>query len=267
MDLHTWLDVANGKFVTGLLIFVRFSAVLFAAPMLGGRVVPTRIRLGLGALFGVLLTPLVPMSRIDSLPWLVVGVGKEVIVGLLIGWTAMILFASVQIAGEWLDLPAGFQASQILNPSFDVQNSLMGSFLYQLAGVIFLATGGLSVMLRAAVSSLQLSPPGALQLFPGGAGSGSEMGGSSELASLMAQLFWIALQLAAPIAAALFLAEIAMGLIHRAMPQVNLMMLTMPLKSLLALSALAISVPVLAATIGHGFGRLGSELLRMLGLL
>src|SRR5438132_14348373 len=71
---------------------------------------------------------------------------------------------------------------------------------------------------------------------------------------------WIAMQLAAPVAASLFLAESAIGLINRAMPQVNIMMLTLPVKAILAVAALALSVPFLAHAMGVTFDRMGGAL-------
>src|SRR5262249_22307505 len=102
-----------------------------------------------------------------------------------------------------------------------------------------------------AASSLTVCPPGVLKLH---------LGASADWVGLMGQVIWIAVQLAAPVAAALFLAEIGIGLIHRAMPQVNAMILTLPAKAALTLVALALSAPVLIMGIGNAFERLGEAL-------
>jgi flagellar biosynthesis protein FliR len=78
--------------------------------------------------------------------------------------------------------------------------------------------------------------------------------------TLLGQVIWIAIQLAAPVAASLFLAEIAIGLMNRAMPQVNVMMLTLPVKACLAIGVLALSVPFLAHAMGVTFDRMGETL-------
>src|SRR5260370_23687245 len=98
------------------------------------------------------------------------GMVKEVLIGLVVGWTASMFFSCAQIAGEWLDLQAGFQASQLTNPSFNTQNAVLGNFSYMLAGLVFLGTGGYAIMLRAAVRSFPGSPPRALRPNPGKAG-------------------------------------------------------------------------------------------------
>src|SRR5438270_207807 len=147
MDLGGWLDVASGRFVTGLLIFARFGGLLFAAPLVGGKNVPNPVRIGLSGALALILTPLAAPNPGMSMPVLVVGLFKEVALGLALGWTASLLFASVQMAGEWLDLQAGFQTAQVLNPAFDTQNALLGNFKYLLAGLVFLGSGGYAIML------------------------------------------------------------------------------------------------------------------------
>src|SRR5437899_1129580 len=113
-------------------------AAQVAAPLLGGKSVPNPIRVGLSATLAMILTPLATAGPSGSLPVLILGLGKEVVLGLVLGWTASLLFASVQMAGEWLDLHAGFQAAQVLNPAIDLQNALIGNFKYLLAALVFL---------------------------------------------------------------------------------------------------------------------------------
>jgi len=251
MNLNTWLGIATGRFATGLFIFARLGALLSAAPLVSSKSVPNSVRLGLGALMALMLTPLAALSPVIGLPSLVAGLSKELVVGLVLGWTASLFFSCAQMAGEWLDLQSGFQASQLVNPAFDTHNAVLGTFNYLVAGLVFLGTGGYAIMLRAAVRSFAVSPPGALRL---------SLGASGDWTALLAQVIWIALQLAAPVAGALFLAEIAIGFITRAMPRMNVMMLTLPAKSGLAIGALALSVPVVAHALGMAFAEMGMGL-------
>ena len=138
-----------------------------------------------------------------------------------------------------------------MNPVFDTHNAPLGSFNNLVAGLVFLGTGAYAIVIRAAARSLSLSPPGVLRLG---------MGNATDWTTLLAQAIWIAIQIAAPVAASLFLAEIAIGLINRAMPQVNVMMLTLPVKATLAIAALALSVPFLAHAMGVTFDRMGMTL-------
>jgi type III secretory pathway component EscT len=158
------------------------------------------------------------------------------------------------MAGEWLDLQAGFQASQLLNPALQTHTGPLGTFANLLAGIVFLWSGAHAIVIRAAARSLTVSPPGALRLHVGEVG---------DWMGLLAQVMWIAVQLAAPVAAALFLAEIAVGLINRALPQVNVMMLTLPVKSALAMGVLAVSIQVMAGALERLFGHMGVQLINV----
>ena len=86
--------------------------------------------------------------------------------------------------------------------------------------------------------------------------------------TLLVQALWIAVQLAAPLAAALFLAEVATGLLSRALPHVNVMMLTLPVKSILAICGLALCLPLLSQALAGAVNNLGgtwTQVLRAVG--
>jgi flagellar biosynthesis protein FliR len=251
MDLNTWLGVASGRFATGLYIFARFGGLFSAAPLVSSKSVPPQVRIGLSGILAMTLMPLSAPSGVGSVSILVAGLGKELLVGLVLGWTASMFFACAQMAGEWLDLQSGFQASQLVNPAFDTHNALLGNLSNWVAVLVFLGSGAYAILLRAAVRSFAISPPGALRLNVGTAG---------DWMTLVAQVIWIALQLAAPVAAALFLAEIAAGFISRAMPQMNVIMLTLPAKAGLALGALALSLPMMARGLEVAFDHMGAAL-------
>ena len=188
MDLNTWLGIASGRFVVSLFLFARFGALLSAAPLVSSKSVPVPVRVGLSGVLALTLMSLSPPGAVASMGWplLVAGLAKELVVGLVLGWTASLFFACAEMAGSWLDLQAGFQASQLVNPAFDTHNAVLGNFCYLLAGLIFLCSGGYAIVLRAAVRSLAVSPPGVLRIHVGTAG---------DWTTLMAQVLWIALQL------------------------------------------------------------------------
>lgn len=251
MELQNWLNLANGHFLTGLMLFVRFGALLTAMPLLSSKSVPVRARVGLAAAMAMILVPLAPPVVSDSLPLFVAQVAKEGLVGLILGWAASLVFSSVQMAGEWMDLQGGFQAATLLNPMFDVQSAPLGSFKNLLAGLVFFASNAHTLILRAGVSSMEVTPPGALHFGVGVAG---------DWTALIAKTFWISVQLAAPVAAALFLVEIAIALAGRALPQVNVMMLTLPLKGMLTVGAVVLAIPILARLLEGVFQSIGADL-------
>lgn len=228
----------------GLFLFARLSALLSVAPLIGARSVPVPVRVGLAAVLALVLVPVVPHGAVAGLGAFVVGLVKEVVVGLMLGWVASLVFAAVQMAGEWLDLHGGFQVAQVFDPTFDTQNGLLGQFQYLLAALVFLGSGGYGLVIRAAVESTAWSPPGVLQLH---------VETEAEWVAMVTRAVWLAVQIAAPVAAALFLAEVAVALLGRAMPQMNLLILALPVKGWLAIAALALALPIVAQVLASSF--------------
>jgi flagellar biosynthetic protein FliR len=162
------------------------------------------------------------------------------------------------MAGEWLDIHGGFQIAHVINPAFETQNALLGNFKTMLAGVVFLGAGGPALMIRAAASSLAVSPPGVLHLGFGVAG---------DWTGLLVKVLWISVQLAAPVTAATFLAEVATALINRALPQMHVLILALPAKALLAVCAVALTVPILVHALEAVFSDMGSDLMRVVRMM
>jgi flagellar biosynthetic protein FliR len=195
------------------------------------------VRLGLAAVLAVLVASLLPAVRVDSFPAMGAGLAKEILLGLALGWVVTLIFTSAQMAGEWLDMQGGFQAGHILNPAFETNSAPIGNLKYLLAGIVFLGVGGHAMMIRGAAASFAVSPPGTFDLH---------VGQVANWAGFVSKGLWIAIQMAAPVGMALLLAEIAVGIMSRAVPQVNMMLLTMPGKALLAVCGAAITIPLLA---------------------
>lgn len=243
--------MASGQMATGLLVMGRFGGMLYSAPVISAKNVPNPIRIGLAAILAVLLVPLLPAAPISGIPEMAAGLAKEVLLGLLLGWIVVALFSSAQMAGEWLDLQGGFQAGHLLNPMFDTYVAPIGNLKYMLAGLVFMAVGGHGLMIRGAAASFALSPPGAFNIVLASAGSWT---------ALVARTLWIAVQMAAPIAVALLLAEVAVAVLSRAVPQVNIMLLTLPAKALMAVAGAALTIPILVRIMTVMFGGLQGDM-------
>ncbi|MBI3911640.1 MAG: flagellar biosynthetic protein FliR [Armatimonadetes bacterium] len=244
--LDLWLAHLN----LGLLIFLRLASALFLTPPLGARQVPAPVRLGLAAGLTFLATPLVavraPALPGDALAFAGIA-AKEVLVGLALGWMATLALNVAQMAGELLDVNAGFSVASLINPTTDFHVSLLGQLKFLLASLIFLGTGAHHLTLAAILGSYQVCPVNGLTL--GSASVGVVFGAAG-------RMLGSAIQLAAPVAATLFLAEVALGIANRALPQLNVMILSLSIKGLLALVALAVCLPV----VGWGIARLTASI-------
>lgn len=245
MDLYAQ---AVERFPVFMLIAMRTGAILFVSPVFGARFVPAQWKVVFTILLSLLILPLVASpaggTPGDLLPWAAAAV-KELAVGLLLGFIANLVLAAVQAAGELLDINLGFGIANILDPQSGQTVPLMGNFHQVLAMLVFLTVNAHHVFLSALVTSFQVVPLGAAQAEPGL---------RDAVLQMFAGLFVTALKLAAPVLGALFITDFALGIISRAVPQMNLFAVGLPVKLLIGLLVLAASMPVFVALTDQAWG-------------
>lgn len=243
-----------------LLTLMRISLVVFLLPFYGGESIPATIK---GAVCIVLALAVWPHlsfagSYFPAHPFgialLMLG---ELLVGLMLGLYVYFIFAGVQTAGQLMGFQMGFSMMQIADPMSGQQMPGLANFLYMVAIVIFLTLDGHLYLLQALAGSFAIMPPGGFVARP-------EL--LSEIITLSAHMFILAVKVAGPILAALFLIELALALMARAAPQMNLLIIGMPIKIAVGFFFMFIVFTLLARTIEdsiHDLGPLFRNLLRM----
>ena len=146
-----------------------------------------------------------------------------------------IIFASLQIAGQIIDMQAGFGLVNVFNPALETQFPIYGFFLFILAVLFLLVTNGHHLMLRALASTFDRIPLGGFVLRP-------EL--LREVSRWGAAMFYDGLIIAAPVAAALLVAYVVMGLAGRVVPQIQLFVVGFPLTIALSLFIMAVSIGI-----------------------
>lgn len=187
-----------------LAAFVRAASFLQAAPLTGDRQLPLKARVAAAAVLAITVAPLRPPIEPTDLPLVV---PAEILLGLLAGFTARMVLAGAEAGGELIGLQVGLGFAHSVDPSRGEPSSTMRQVALCIAGLAFLAAGGL----EAGVRVLAAAPAGPLSLH---AGLGHIVDGSGEV--LVA-----ALRLAAPALIAGTLANIGLALASRAAPALN----------------------------------------------
>jgi len=182
----------------------------------------------------------------------------ELAVGAVMGMAVRFIFASVGMAGELTAIQMGLGMPAALDPHAQIQVTAVNHLLDQIAVLVFLVAGGHHALLLGLVQSLALAPPLTVGFH----------GGTLEyLMGLFAAAFLLAVRLAAPVGAAMLVSLVALGLLNRAAPQVNVFMVSFALMigvGLLAfLAALPMVVTVVAGTFQDLPGMLGGLLVRL----
>lgn len=243
------------------LVFLRVSALMITIPVLGDASVPVRVKAGLSLLMAILLFPVVqddipkPAFDIFSLVLRIIG---EVLIGIVIGFTARLIFAGIQLAGQLIGFQMGFAIVSVIDPLNSLQVSIIAQFKFIIALLIFLIMNGHHVFLYAIADSIRILPPLNFQL------SGSLL---SALMDLTGRMFVIAVRVAAPILAVLLFVSIGMGLVARTVPQINVFIVGFPLQIAVGLIGVGIMLPLFMRVVAGCFTNMQAEIQGLLRVM
>jgi len=220
----------NSMAAAFVLALVRVSAMLALAPFFTSPSIARQVKAVFALAVCVLLVPAVALAAVDGrssaeLRLTFTGLLGEVAVGVLYGLTLSLLNEMLLLAGQIVGLQFSFSLVNLLDPASEIQTPLMGD-LFQLLGTLVLITAGLDrVLLASMFRSLRVVPLGGFPL--------SDIAASAKvLVPLLSGSFFAALELAAPVLAATILVEIAVALLGKLSPQLPVISLTVPLKTL-----------------------------------
>lgn len=228
---------------------LRVTALFAVAPISGDRSVPPRLRVVLGLAVAAALSPAgAPAIASGGSPLALAGaMAAEVGIGLLLGFAASLAFAAFELLGEFVSVQGGLGAATAIDPGSGSASHVLSATLRVFALLIYLAIDGHHELLRAAALSFERLPPGQLP----------DPESFRALAALGASLFEIALRLAAPFAVAMLISNLAVGVLGRLVPQLNLMLLQLPATIAITLAMLALGASSLVAASRGELERLG----------
>ncbi|OAT79925.1 flagellar biosynthetic protein FliR [Desulfotomaculum copahuensis] len=222
-----------------ILILIRISAFLAAGPLFVFPNVPQTAKAGLALALTVVLFPVVA-SPSFHVPGGLLGFGllaaREAATGLAIGFVTGLVFQSLTIAGQIMDIQMGFYMANLFDPMMGQQATITSRFLYLLGMVLFFILDGHHVLIAALAKSFDLVPLDGLALT--GAGT-------LAVIRVFAQTVALGVQIAAPVVAVVLIVNICLGLLGRTAPEMNVFMLGFPLQIGLGLLTLSVMAPLL----------------------
>ena len=243
-DLAPWTPYL----MTGALVFFRVAGFMLIAPVLSSRSIPLPLRACVSVLLTVLLTPIVTPAPAE----LVIGpfvIMRELFVGFGLGLGAAVLISAAELAGDVLAIQTGLSGGTVLDPVTGQGTGVLTQLLGLSALLLLIATDGHLVMVEAFARSFETVPVGDQMWLDRGL---------RFLLQTMGLLFTRGLIFAAPIVAAVLVGYLALGVLARASPQLNMLAVAFPLQIGLGLLALSIALP-LAATFYGGWPVLITE--------
>ena len=221
-----------------LLIVTRLSAVFVFSPLLARREIPAMLKIGLSLLVAAIVIQFTPPPL--AYPYnnafsLALAVIAELSVGLAIGVVTLFFFNAVYTAGHVMDMQIGFAMAQMYDVSVGGQVAVTSVFLNFILVITFITSGAFSTLITIMVRTYQFIPVGAGILRPEAATMVSE---------LFIRTFAMAVQVAMPLLASALMLEVALGVIVRTAPQMNVFVVGIPLKVFLGLIVLMLMLPV-----------------------
>ncbi len=223
--------LAGGQTALLFLVMLRCTGLVFTAPIFGHHSIPTLVKFGLAAALAVALAKTAGATA-GSLP-LVMAAPIELIVGMSLGFMLSMGFQGVELAGRVISIQLGLSLASVFSPTEEQASTAIDPFFSVLAGLLFLAMSLHLAVVRALAQSFVIYPMGG--------------GWPADLAQTGAQTIALTLELgvrvALPIALVLLLVELSVALLARAIPQINVFILGLPLKMLVGIAVLAMAMP------------------------
>jgi flagellar biosynthetic protein FliR len=231
------LEVPAVTLVALLLATARAAGFVMLAPPFNTRTIPAPVKGALAlALAVALFTRIAPDLPEPTAGFVVVGAVTEVVIGAALGFVVQVLFAAVQIAGDLIDVSGGFAMQPAYDPLSMNTSGVIGRLHYLLATTLLFTSGGHLMIVRGFATSYEGLPVG------GGVPTDHL---AEVLVTALSMMFLAALQIAGPMVAVLLLADVALALLSRAAPALNIFAIGFPVKIMLSLALLGLTFPLL----------------------
>ncbi len=258
MSGSPWDLLAPGSAEATILSACRLGGLILVAPMFSSKMVPMQVRTALLIVLTVVMQPAVQATALAGATLTPGTFLTETMIGFSLGLGAALLVAAAELAADLMSQAIGLSGAAVLDPIGGHQTSVIGQAFALLAATLLLAADAHHIMLDAVAQSFTRVPVGAALNVPNGLRVLSQHGGI---------MFALGLQIAAPVIAAALITNVGLGIMSRAVPQLNLMNLAFPVQIAVGLFTLAASLPFLGM-LSSGWGEqtraMGNEVITAL---
>jgi len=234
------ISITSGQLDAWLAAFVfplaRIFGLMATAPVFNNAAIPMRIRLVAGLVITIALVPVLPpIATIPAGSWIgLMVLVQQMLIGIVLGFTLRIAFATVDLAGELIGMQMGLSFAVAYDPQNAGQTPVLAEFMGLLTTLLFLAMNGHLMIIAVLVESFTLVPV-STQLF--------HSAGYATLLRWAGVIFASGLLLSLPLIATLLIANIALGVLSRIAPQLNLFAVGFPVTMIVGYFVLMFSLP------------------------
>ncbi len=236
-----YLYVIN-NFETILLIFARIGGAIYLIPIFSGNNIPRSVKISFSFIIAVLIFSTGIVSYVDfnnSAIGYIFLLTKEIVTGIILSFIVFMFFSIFYFAGQMLDYQLGFSMVSVFDPLTQIQAPITGNMIYYVCSILLIQSGGLNAILLAIFESYETMPIGSANLI------GNE-GIANYFVLLSSYFIEAGLKIAAPIMGTVIMIDVSLGILVKALPQMNVFVVGMPIKVLIGLTVFLIISPYLS---------------------
>lgn len=242
-----------------LLVLFRIAGMIVSAPLFNMTNIPAQVKVGFAVAIALILFPLHSANLVlpkDLIQFALLAI-QETILGILIGFTANLVFVALQVAGEFFSMQMGLSIANMMDPVTHIQSAVVGQFFFYFAALLFLNLNIHHALIVGVDRSFNAIPLGHF------IGEGHLIGGlmAERFIRLSGDMFLMALMIAGPLVSIVILLEIALSFVAKVMPQMNIFIIGLPLKVGGGLFAILVGLPYLSTLLGEHYATLVKTLL------
>ncbi len=240
------------------LIWLRMIAFVFSSAILGSPSVNVPVKVLFSILLAFIVFPFAKPALTDTQSlgnYLIILGGREVLIGLLLGLVTRFFFFGLSMAGELISLSLGLGSAQVYNPLIGQSGQVVEQFFSLTGTVVFLALNGHHLFVSALVQSFEVIPFANMSL---------QVGGLAEVGQKLQEIFVIMIKIASPIIATIFLVNLAMAIMGRAVPQLNVLVTSFPVTILAGLAVLIVALPLMSMEMNYLMEQTSTQLFKLM---
>lgn len=251
----------EGQIIAFALVFLRIVAFVIAWPIFGTALVPVQVKIFISVAISMLMFPTLHFQNShllavnDHLPFMAF---RELSVGLAMGFLMRAFFFAVSVAGDIISISMGLASAQLYNPAMGSQGNVIEHFQVGLATLFFLAINGHHIFLGGLASSFELVPISAL---------GIKYEAFRYLGVLGQEILLIGLKLSAPVLVSILITNVALGILGKAVPQINILVTSLPITITIGFFVMFVSTPLFIEEMAHLSTIMADEFFKMMKVL
>ncbi|SKC74306.1 flagellar biosynthetic protein FliR [Maledivibacter halophilus] len=220
------------------LVFARVSGIFLLTPIFGSTNIPKRLKIGLAGFMTYIAFPLVSVSEamnVVNIYQVLYFILIEFFIGLVFGFVSFLILTSINLAGIIIDRNIGFSMVNVINPQDQSHIPVTANFFYIIAMLVFLITNSHHILIKAVLHSFNVIPIGyeSVNLLL-----------VDKIIEILRTSFVLGFKMAAPIVITILATNVLLGVLARAMPQMNVFIVGMPLKIFIGLITIFIVLPL-----------------------